>query len=308
MAWQRQNLVRPLLIAVLSIFIFIAPKSIFAANPIPVHDLAIGVNCVSFHYTEPNGEAVGVAGDLMKEDGTLYGGEITYTFHKNSLMQHISIEYCEGKVDYDGHYTDGTPVEIADFKDQMANARYLAGHDFIISGEHRITPFLGIACRYLNDDGHKKSTAAYEREISSVYSPIGLEATSSISEDWSLGIRAEYDLFWGGEVKTHLSDIAPFTYEGGTYIYKDVKNRQDAFDGRGTRVSLFFRCLTKGKSFAYTIEPYLWDWRINHSNKKAVVLIPVDGVSEPLSPGLGYEPKNRTRIYGVKFTLHFVRF
>ncbi len=30
--------------------------------------------------------------------------------------------------------------------------------------------------------------------------------------------------FLGGVVKSHLSDVPPFMYDGGTYIYEDVKN------------------------------------------------------------------------------------
>ncbi len=137
----------------------------------------------------------------MEDEGTLYGGEIAYTLHKNSIMHRLSVEYCKGKVDYDGHDMDGTPVTIADFKDWLANIRYLAGYDFVITGGHRITPFLGIACRYLNDDGHKQSSAAYEREIRYIYSPIGLETSSPVSENWSFGIHIEYDLFFRGGCK-----------------------------------------------------------------------------------------------------------
>jgi len=113
--------------------------------------------------------------------------------------------------------------------------------------------------------------------------------------------------FLGRVVKSHLSDVPPFMYAGGTYIYEDVKNSRDAFDGRGTQVSLSFTHHAKGRPFAFAIEPFLRDWLASHSDEKTVMLIPVDGISSPLY-STALEPKNTTRLFGVKVPLHFVRF
>ena len=92
---------------------------------------------------------------------------------------------------------------------------------------------------------------AYEREVEYLYTPIGIKTICSLSDNWTWGISAEYDLFLGGEVKSHLSDLF-----GGL---NDPEVDQDFGDGYGLRVSLYFD-LALANNSALSIEPYFIYW------------------------------------------------
>ena len=174
--------------------------------------------------------------------------------------------------------------------DYCAEIRGMAGYDFKFSDDILLTPYFGIGYRYLNDDSSGKITstgaAGYERESNYIYSPLGIECTLQTDDDWSIGITTEYDIFWQGRQISHLNDA--------NSAYNQVKNTQN--DGYGARGSLKLK--KKSQKLDFTIEPFIRYWNIKKSNDSNVTY---SGVII----GYGYEPKNNTTEYGVKFGLYF---
>jgi len=245
---------------------------------VPEQAFEIGLNMGYFNYEEDTGTAD------PEWDGFMYGVIASYTYH-NKMMLHTSLEYTQGDIDYDGETQAGAPLK-EDADDWILEWRALLESDFPSNG-HLITPFIGIGYRYWNDvvDG----PGGYEREVQYVYSPIGIKTLSPLSDGWSWGMSAEYDLFLGGKVKSHLSD-----YASG---FNDPEVEQDSGDGYGLRFSLRFSRAFEGSS-SLSIEPYISYWDIDESD---IEVLTFNG-----SPyALVIEPENETTSYGVRISWLF---
>ena len=168
--------------------------------------------------------------------------------------------------------------------------RGLGGFGFDIFTASTLTPYLGVGYRYLNDDLKGKVTstgaAGYERESNYFYSPIGIETLTELNNGWFWGLRAEYDYFWRGVQKSHLSDANP--------AYNDLENDQNK--GYGVRGSV--KLLMKSEEIDFVIEPFIRYWNIKKSEDAKVTFAGV-------IIGTGYEPKNHTTEAGIKMGLIF---
>jgi hypothetical protein len=238
---------------------------------VPVHAFEIGLNLGYFHYEEEELD--------VDWDGFMYGLIGSYTYH-NVIMFHTSLEYTQGEIQNDGATQEGTPLR-EDADDWIVEWRGLLGYDFTCKG-HAITPFLGIGYRYWNDDIDGPS--GYEREVEYWYSPIGIETISPLSGAWTWGVAAEYDFFWGGSVKSHLSDFAA--------ELNDPEVDQDSGDGYGLRFSIHFKRSFANNS-ALSVEPYVSYWNIDESD---IATLTFSGV--PIA--FVIEPSNETLTYGVR--------
>jgi len=246
----------------------------------PKHSFGIGLETMYFDYEEDSVD--------MEEDGFMYGLIGDYTYHgDDKLMLKASLEYAAGNdLDYDGKTWDGTPVK-EDTDDWIVECRGLIGYDYVLNGKNLITPFVGIAYRYWNDD--IGGIGGYEREIEYWYSPIGIRTVSPLSDKWTWGISAEYDLFWSGKVKSHLSDV-----DSGL---NDPEVDQDFGDGYGLRFSVQFNW-ELNKNYALSIEPYIRYWHIDKSDTKTLSYY-----GTPI--GYVYEPENETTSYGLRLSIAF---
>lgn len=257
-------------------------KVVFAdgTKPImPEHSFGIGLETGYFDYKE-NG--------LMEEDGFMYGVVGSYSYHSdNKLMINTSLKYSFGELDYDGQTWSGTPI-TADTDDWIVECRGLVGYDYVLNGRHLITLFTGIGYRYWNDD--IDTNGGYEREIQYWYSPIGVKTVSPLFDNWTWGLTAEYDLFWSGKVKSHLSDVLPGL--------NDPKVDQDFGDGYGLRFSVRFEKELK-KNYALSIEPYIRYWDIDKSDTATLSYYGTPSVYYV------YEPENETTSYGLRLNFEF---
>jgi hypothetical protein len=247
---------------------------------VPKHSFGIGLETMYFDYEEEDID--------MKEDGFMYGLIGKYTYHGDGkLMINASLEYVAGDdLDYDGQTWGGTPLK-EDTDGWIVQSRGLIGYDYVFNGKHLITPFIGIAYRYWNDD--LGGIGGYEREIEYWYSPIGIKTVSPLPDKWTWGISAEYDLFWSGKVKSHLSDALAGL--------NDPEVDQDFGDGYGLRFSVRFeRELTK--NYALSIEPYIRYWDIDKSDTETLSYY-----GTPI--GYVYEPENETTSYGLRLSFVF---
>jgi hypothetical protein len=186
-----------------------------------------------------------------------------------------------GQVDY----TSNSTGSLDNIDDNMWEARGLAGYDFYVSETFAVTPYAGIGYRHLDDNmgGMKSTTGAlgYDREISYVYSPIGIDVTTAFENGWNTKLRLEYDKFWDGNVESHLGSIPG---------YYDVENDQDK--GYGYRGSLMFK--KKGETIDFIIEPFFRYWKMKDSKY----------TTDPAGRTL-LEPKNNSKEFGVNFAAEY---
>jgi hypothetical protein len=244
-----------------------------------MHSFEIGVNLGYLDYEEDDFNV-----DI---DGFMYGLIGSYTYH-NQIMLATSLEFTYGELDYDGFVmTDGAVPWDEDTEDWILEWRGLVGYDFT-SNSHVITPFVGIGYRYWNDD--IDGPFGYEREVEYWYSPIGIKTVSPLSGAWTWGIAAEYDLFWSGEVESHLSDIMSGL--------NDPEVEQDSGDGYGLRFSVRFSRACANSSSSLSIEPYISYWDIDESDTETLTLYGV-----PI--GFVFEPENDTLTYGLRIGWQF---
>lgn len=226
--------------------------------------------------------------DLV-DQGHLFGAYTSYTFRPargNSTLEDIIDVYKlegrfnYGKVDYKSNGS-GTLDRI---KDWTYEVRLLAGKDFLMGSNMRMTPLVGFGYRYLNDDsgGKQTSTGAfgYEREANYFYIPLGLEFAARVADSWVISPSIEYDILIQGRQKSHLSDVP-----GG---FPDITNKQH--DGFGVRGSIKF--IKEFPSVDFVVEPYYRYWDIDDSDVST-------GVGSIFIVS-GQEPANTSQEYGVR--------
>ena len=237
----------------------------------------VGTEISHIKYDEPG---------VMEEEGMMYGivGSCTYrdwmlgspkTPRKKRYMFRMEGKFSFGRVDYDGALTDGTPYTVSGVEDYMFELRYLIGYDFPKT-TNMSTPYIGIGYRYLNDD-LSCDPLGYERESNYIYFPMGIEHVTNLDNNWSCGLKGEFDILIIGVQRSHLSDVHP--------LFEDIENCQR--EGYGLRGSIKFQ--KKGKKVDWAIGPFIRYWDIAKSD---------------VSHG-GYEPKNNSTEYGIGVVAEF---
>jgi hypothetical protein len=240
------------------------------------HSFEFASTVFRFEYEEPS---------LMSEKGFMYGILGRYAFNNNAVMLGCSLEFAAGDLDYDGRTFGGTPV-TADTEDYLLEFRSLIGGN-IRQGKTRVTPFIGIGVRYWNDT--IQASGGYEREITYLYTPIGVNFTGPLSAKWSWGFSGEYDLFWKGWIISHLSDVDPG--------FNDPENDQSFGDGFGVRISFKFRNQISEK-FSWYIEPFFRYWDVGQSDTAILTYYGTPAA-------LVVEPDNNTTSYGLTVGIGF---
>ena len=239
------------------------------------HTFELGSEISYITYKEPG---------TMKEKGMMYGLVGSYTYH-NKLMLKAEGRGSWGKVDYKGALSDGTPYTMDGIRDYMLEFRGLVGYDFPVGKASTFTPYIGIGYRNLNDDS-SFDPAGYERESNYIYSPIGIDFITNLGNSWSMGVIGEYDYFWWGKQKSHLSDVSPG--------YNDILNRQKK--GYGLRGSIALQ--KKGDKVDFEVGPFIRYWNIKESEKDALTYY---GTFEYYM----VEPKNNSTEVGVMLGVKF---
>ncbi len=229
----------------------------------------------------------------MESDGFLYGLSGSFTYRGEILNERLPKAMLKadgriifGHLNFNGELFDNRTYEIKQVRNYLAEGRTLAGYDFPIFSQTTITPFAGMGYRFLSAQ-LEKNDAGYQRNSSYLYSPIGFETNTPLSNGWSVGVNAEYDIFWHGWQDTNLSDLDP--------LFSDVSNDQDS--GYGFKASIKFRKAASDKNFIF--EPYVDYWDIDSSDTQQVYHSGVYG-------GRTYqEPQNTTTMVGIKVGVEF---
>lgn len=253
-------------------FIFAGTESALAEEQMPMHSWDIGTHISHIKYKEPG---------VMKEEGYMYGFNGSYTY-RDDFMLKAEGRFSFGQVDYTSPWS-GTLDNLDDY---IVELRGLVGHDFI-SKTSTYTPYIGLGYRYLYDDlrGITSSGArGYRRKSNYFYTPIGIEALTTVNGSWSIAAVLEYDYFLFGVQHSLLSDAG--LGEG------DISNVQNY--GTGFRGSI--KIQIEDAEIDYTIEPYFIYWDIDDSELE---LIPGGGGS------YGYEPANNSTEYGIRVSASF---
>ncbi|MBL7131694.1 MAG: autotransporter domain-containing protein [Candidatus Omnitrophica bacterium] len=258
------------LIALVICFMFLGIRHSFAETS-QKHTWEVGTEISHITYKEPG---------VMKQKGVMSGILGSYTYYDNFMLK-TEGRFSFGEVDYSSS-SSGTMNDIDDY---ILEIRGLGGRDFPVFKDSTIRPYFGIGYRYLNDDmsGRVTTTGAggYERESNYIYSPIGVEFSKDLDNDFSFGATLEYDYFWEGKQKSHLSDVPG---------YYDIENDQD--EGYGWRGSLKFQ--KESEKIDYIIESFVRYWNIKESKT----------TTDPAGTSW-VEPKNNSTEYGIKFTARF---
>lgn len=223
--------------------------------------------------------------DIMKEKGLMYGISGVYAYNNNFTFK------AESKLSWGAlDYSSSTTGSMDNIDNLMFEVRALAGKSFEAFSATSITPYTGFGYRYLNDDSSGMTTSTghvgYERESNYYYSPIGIETLTELDNGWFLGFMAEYDIFWKGKQKSHLSDA--------NLGFADLENDQN--DGYGIRGSVKF--LKKQENTDLLIEPFITYWNIGKSEE-------VNVTYSGIIIGKGYEPKNNSTEIGIKLVVRF---
>jgi len=220
-------------------------------------------------------------------DGMMFGGYFDYAFHgKNNLMVGADLSVAYGELRYDGFLYPSGEKYSEDSVDWIIEIRGLFGYDFSVGSGNILTPFTGFGSRYWNNE--VQSGYGYERELIYYYSPIGFMFAAPMTGSWKWGIKAEYDLFWGGKVESHLSDLGA--------SWSDAENEWDVGDGYGIRGSIWL----SGKvndNVGMRIEPFVRFWDIDESD--------LDSVNTPSGRTFVYEPATTVFAAGVRGGLEF---
>ena len=264
---------------ILAMCFILSGITLCSAEPLRESGPELGVEISSFKYEEPG---------IMSDEGILFGIAGSYFNHEGSTNMFGGVEgrLAWGLVDYDGRLSDDTPYKMNDINDYIFEGRILGGYDYVLVKDTVMSPYVGLGYRYLNDNS-QKDIYGYQRESNYLYSPIGIDAVTDLGNGWSIGVVAEYDLFWYGLQKSHLGDV-----------YPDVNVvENDQWEGYGARGSI--RIKRKAEKMDFIIEPFIRYWDIEKSDTTAVTL------TGGYVIGFGYEPKNDTTEYGIRLAARF---
>ena len=240
------------------------------------YDFEIGTEYAAFRYEEPSID--------IKDEADMYSliAAVSGRSKAKALIGRMEGRFGYGRVYYDGSLNDGTPF-TDEGDDYIIELRALIGRDLQLT-KTILTPYFGFGYRYLND--HLESQYAYQRHITYYYCPIGFKTETSLFPTWSWGINLEYDIFLAGSVKSCLSDITP--------VLDDVTNNQDK--GLGARCSIYLK-KEINKELSFAVEPFFRYWDIQDSDINYITALGYYIV------GIGYEPANSTKEYGIKMNL-----
>jgi hypothetical protein len=260
-------------------FMFVGVGSLSAQSETGVllkkHTFELGPEISYLTYKEP--------GLNVKEKGMMYGLVASYTYH-NKIMLKVEGRGSFGYVDY------SNSGKIDDIMDYILEIRGVGGYDFSILKTFMITPYVGIGYRYLNDDASGKTSTTgahgYERESNYIYSPIGLAFIFPLGNNWFIGGMGEYDYFWWGEEKSHLSDANPG--------YDNPSNRQKK--GYGLRGSITFE--KKYGKVIFEGGPFIRYWNVKKSEAEILTYY---GVPNAIT----WVPRNNSTEVGIMLGVKF---
>ena len=228
--------------------------------------LEVGPELNAMQYREPG---------LIKENGFLYGGFASGTaIVKSNLVLNLRASLAAGTLRYDGQTMEGEPASM-DTPNRLFTLLTSLGYHW-----NPVTPFAGIGLRDWNDNLGANSPYGYNRQTTYLYSPLGLEISRAFGNAWTLGARAEFDLFWAG-----INRNTDFPIEGNETITLHQHS------GYGAQLSIFVHH-PMTRSLGLMVESFFQYWNIGRSEQ--VYILAPDGLLAL------YEPANETSLLGLR--------
>lgn len=235
-------------------------------------DVSIGFQSYYHEYKEPG---------LMKNEGFFYGISYSVFHEKENTLFGLEGLLAYGQVDYSSVSTGNSD----DIDDICADNRIILGYAVYNDQKTRITPFVGVAYRFLQDDSKYQRTTTnhigYLRESNYFYSPVGVKIKIQYANGWSLMPELEYDYFWFGRQESELGYLAGI---------EDMSNDQE--DGYGYRLSLTLEKKTLQTGYSFQVFYRFWD-------------IDTSDIDTDRFGNIGVEPANETSEYGFNFSILF---
>ncbi len=259
------------LLLICCVFLLLGLQPVSAQENDKKFQASVGFQSYYHEYKEPG---------LMKNEGFFYGVSYSFAYEDTVLLQ-LNGLLSYGQVDYSSTSTG----EADDIDDICAENRVVVGYSIFDDKKTKVTPFVGIAYRFLQDDSNSKLTTTnnigYLRESNYYYSPIGFRIKVLFDNGWSLTPEFEYDYFWEGRQESYLGYLAG---------YEDVTNDQE--DGYGYRASLTLA--KKTAQVGSSVQIFYRYWDIDNSK------ITVDSFGSAW-----IEPKNETVEFGFNVSILF---
>lgn len=247
-------------------------------QPSAWHGFSAGLVGGYIDYKEPG---------LMREYGNLYGINIGYySLNEDSrLAYNTEGQLVLGRLVYDGGDMKGNRF-TSPTDDYIFNIRSTIGLYREMTSMSSITPYIGLGYRDLNDK--MQGSGSYNRNISYLYLPIGLNLASWVTDTWSVSFSADYDLVLVGTVVSKLSDVDPSA--------PDITNHNH---GGGYRLVASLR--KDFGSWSGHIEPFYQKWHLQQSDGVGLL---VDNGNGPQQATL-FEPENESDFVGVDIGADF---
>ncbi|MFP4473607.1 MAG: hypothetical protein ACLFPX_07090 [Candidatus Omnitrophota bacterium] len=265
----------------------------------PRNDIEIALEIFDYSYREPG---------LMKTDGPMLGGKISYT-HRTRFnerpaswsevldyhgfnMYRLDFTYTAGNnLDYRSNGTG----ELEGEQHRIWETRAVVGYDYPYKG-HLFTPYAGLGYWFLEDhDGRKLTTtghSSYDRDQEYWYVPVGIDYKKEFSDGWEIMANLEYDYMLNGTNNSYFRGLG---FGGGYYYGEDGTHQQN--EGHGYRGSI--KILKPVGNVDVFFEPFFRIWHIEESDQVTWVN------SSGAVLGYTYEPDNRTTEYGARIGVRF---
>lgn len=225
----------------------------------------------------------------VKDDGAFIGLGIGYVETIGSgLFLRARLHVAFGSIDYSAPGEAGRS-RLDNVPQQLGQLELHVGAD-VPAGGAVISPFVGLASRYLNDESGGRTTSdgmfGYDREIGFGYVPAGIAVRLPVSTHAQLALSAQYNLVVRGTATSKLSGIdARLT---------DLELQFS--DGEGLEASAAVE-LPLGRT-RISIGPFVRHWAIGRSQSE--VLADPDGSGEMFE---FYEPDNTTTEFGLRVAI-----
>lgn len=247
--------------------------------PASPHQFTLGLEGFYYRYDEKVQRR-----KLMNDRGVLYGIIAGYDYEfSNHFFMGVDLRAAWGNCNY---WSNGTGRDKR-IPAGRFEGRFLMGKKFLTENGLYLTPFIGAGYRLKMDfsGGHVTTTGhhGYHRASQYFYIPLGLTLTKPLSQDWSLAITGEYDLFIGGEQWSGIN-----RGDG-----KALKHNQKRGYGLKADAALIKNFNRKSLSFG----PFINYWNIKDSN-----VVPIRHFNQMYYT---VEPKNTTIEAGLQIKFRF---
>lgn len=224
----------------------------------------------------------------FSQKGVMSGYHVKYTHrfipnHTSAVMVGV-----EGMI-ADGKFKQPPGVGPTGIKDKVYELRGVAGPDYYVTPDVRVTPYIGYGYRHLKDNseglnidlGDDTLLLGYKRDSRYMYIPFGAEFMYLPASNYSWQGNLEYDYMFLGWQRDKLGIVPGFN---------DMTFEQHGGSGlrASLRLNLYFKYCT---AFA---EGFLRYWYIPQSQSKPTAFDPTISVNEA---------KNTTTEYGLRLGL-----